>query len=119
MFPTHKAKRLIDNNWVFGWYYPQVCNDKTTLIHYIKDSNGTDWEINPDTVCRNTGMFVGEFSYPLYEYDKVEFKNFGELILKFNYKLGQYLLVNKNDVIHLCGSADNLENGRIVGNLFD
>ena len=50
-----KGKRKDNNEWVYGWYAPLVCNDKT-VIPSIKDSNGSDWRVEPETVSQFTGL---------------------------------------------------------------
>lgn len=119
MINNYKAKRKCDGGWVYGWYCPTVANDKITLTHYIRDNNGTDWEIDINTLCISTGMLIEGRNTFWYENDKVRFEVFGDLIIKFNYKHGQYLLVNKDNIIYLCASADNLKNGVLIGNIYD
>lgn len=48
-----RGKRLDNGEWIEGWYAPLVCNDKT-IIPCIRNKNGTDKEVIPETV----GQFV-------------------------------------------------------------
>lgn len=50
-----KGKRTDNGEWVCGWYAPLVCNDKT-VIPYIRNENGTDKEVVPETVGQYTGL---------------------------------------------------------------
>ena len=50
-----RGKRVDNGEWVYGWYAPLVCNDKT-VIPSIKDSNGTTWRVEPGTVGQFTGL---------------------------------------------------------------
>lgn len=50
----YSGKRVDNGEWVYGWYAPLVCNDKT-VIPYIRDINGTDWKIIPETA----GQYIG------------------------------------------------------------
>lgn len=50
-----RGKRVDNGEWVYGWYAPLVCNDKT-VIPSIKDSNGSDWRVEPGTVGQFTGL---------------------------------------------------------------
>lgn len=49
-----RGKRVDNGEWVYGWYAPLVCNDKT-VIPSIKDSNGIVWKVERGTV----GQFIG------------------------------------------------------------
>lgn len=50
-----KGKRTDNGEWVCGWYAPLVCNDKT-VIPYIRNENGTDKEVVPETIGQYTGL---------------------------------------------------------------
>ena len=50
-----RGKRTDNGEWVCGWYAPLVCNDKT-VIPYIRNENGTDKEVVPETVGQFTGL---------------------------------------------------------------
>ena len=50
-----RGKRTDNGEWVCGWYAPLVCNDKT-VIPYIRNENGTDKEVVPETVGQYTGL---------------------------------------------------------------
>ena len=50
-----RGKRTGNGEWVCGWYAPLVCNDKT-VIPYIRNENGTDKEVVPETVGQYTGL---------------------------------------------------------------
>lgn len=50
----YRGKRVDNSEWVYGWYAPLVCNDRT-VIPSIKDSNGSDWRVELGTV----GQFIG------------------------------------------------------------
>ena len=50
-----RGKRTDNGKWVCGWYAPLVCNDKT-VIPYIRNENGTDKEVVPETVGQYTGL---------------------------------------------------------------
>ena len=49
-----RGKRKDNGEWVYGWYAPLVCNDRTE-IPSIKDFNGSDWRIEPKTIGQFTG----------------------------------------------------------------
>lgn len=50
-----RGKRKDNGEWVYGWYAPLVCNDKT-IIPNIRDKNGSDWKVIPETVGQYTGL---------------------------------------------------------------
>lgn len=50
-----RGKRVDNGEWICGWYAPLVCNDKT-VIPYIRNENGTDKEVIPETVGQFTGL---------------------------------------------------------------
>lgn len=50
-----RGKRKDNGEWVQGWYAPLVCNDKS-VIPSIKDTNGSDWKVIPETVGQYTGF---------------------------------------------------------------
>ena len=50
-----KGKRKDNGEWIYGWYAPLVCNDKT-IIPCIRNKNGTDKEVIPETVEQCTGL---------------------------------------------------------------
>ena len=50
-----KGKRKDNGEWIEGWYAPLVCNDKT-IIPCIRNKNGTDKEVIPETVGQYTGL---------------------------------------------------------------
>ena len=50
-----KGKRKDTGEWIYGWYAPLVCNDKT-IIPCIRNKNGTDKEVIPETVEQCTGL---------------------------------------------------------------
>lgn len=50
-----RGKRVDNGEWVYGWYAPLVCNDKT-VIPSIRDSNGIVWKVERNTVGQFTGL---------------------------------------------------------------
>ena len=50
-----RGKRIDNGEWIYGWYAPLVCNDKT-IIPCIRNKNGTDKEVIPETVGQFTGL---------------------------------------------------------------
>ena len=50
-----RGKRKDNGEWIYGWYAPLVCNDKT-IIPCIRNKNGTDKEVIPETVEQCTGL---------------------------------------------------------------
>lgn len=53
--PLYRGKRIDNDEWVYGWYAPLVCNDRI-VIPSIKDSNGSDWRVKRETVGQFTGL---------------------------------------------------------------
>lgn len=112
-----RGKRIDNGKWVYGWYAPLVCNDKT-VIPNIKDYNGSDWKVIPETV----GQFTGR-------YDKSNNKIFGGDIVKCLSL--EYGYVNKEVyysedkgkfVLHSCGTDyefDEYINVEVVGDIYD
>ena len=112
-----RGKRIDNGEWVYGWYAPLVCNDKT-VIPNIKDYNGSDWKVIPETVGQFTGM-----------YDKSNNKIFGGDIVKCLSL--EYGYVNKEVyysedkgkfVLHSCGTDyefDEYINVEVVGDIYD
>lgn len=52
---TFRGKRVDNGEWVYGWYAPLVCNDKT-VIPSIKDYNGSDWKVLHETIGQFTNL---------------------------------------------------------------
>ena len=112
-----RGKRKDNGEWVYGWYAPLVCNDKT-VIPNIKDYNGSDWEVDPETV----GQFTGR-------YDKSNNKIFGGdivkcLSLEYGYvnKEVYYSEDKAKFALHSCGTDyefDEYINVEIVGDIYD
>lgn len=65
-----RGKRKDNGEWVYGWYAPLVCNDKT-VIPSIKDFNGSDWRVEPETIGQFTG-FCDKNDKKMFEGDIVE-----------------------------------------------
>lgn len=53
--PLYRGKRVDNNEWVYGWYAPLVCNDKT-IIPNIRDRNGKDRRVIPETIEQYTSL---------------------------------------------------------------
>lgn len=112
-----RGKRKDNGEWVYGWYAPLVCNDKT-VIPNIKDYNGSDWKVIPETV----GQFTGR-------YDKSNNKIFeGDIVrclsLEYGYvnKEVYYSEVKGKFVLHSCGTDyefDEYINVEVVGDIYD
>lgn len=112
-----RGKRKDNGKWVYGWYAPLVCNDKT-VIPNIKDYNGSDWEVDPETV----GQFTGR-------YDKSNNKIFGGdivkcLSLEYGYvnKEVYYSEDKAKFALHSCGTDyefDEYINVEVVGDIYD
>ena len=112
-----RGKRIDNGEWVYGWYAPLVCNDKT-VIPNIKDYNGSDWKVIPETV----GQFTGR-------YDKSNNKIFGGDIVKCLSL--EYGYVNKEVyysedkaklALHSCGTDYEFGeyiNVEVVGDIYD
>lgn len=101
---------------MYGWYAPLVCNDKT-VIPYIRDINGTDWEVILETV----GQFTGELDFnakKIFEGDIIQnkdryvYSSQHKAVVKFEY--GKFYGEGWCDfdpvLFHLC---------EVIGNVFD
>ena len=51
-----RGKRKDNGEWVYGWYAPLVCNDRTEIPSII-DFIGIDWRVEPKTIGQFTGRW--------------------------------------------------------------
>ena len=112
-----RGKRIDNGEWVYGWYAPLVCNDKT-VIPNIKDYNGSDWKVLPETVGQFTGL-TDKNGKKIFEGDIVKC-----LSLEYGYvnKEVYYSEDKGKFVLHSCGTDyefDEYINVEVVGDIHD
>lgn len=112
-----RGKRKDNGKWVYGWYAPLVCNDKT-VISNIKDYNGSDWKVIPETVGQFTGL-CDKNGKKIFEGDIVKC-----LSLEYGYvnKEVYYSEDKGKFALHSCGTDyefDEYINVEVVGDIYD
>ena len=117
-----KGKRKDNGEWVYGWYAPLVCNDKT-IIPCIRNENGTDKEVIWETVGQYTGLtdkngkliFEGDIVYC-----KSRLDNANMVII---FECGQFRMVlseNYRSYQTNSGFYDiNCFDKEVIGNIYD
>ena len=112
-----RGKRIDNGEWVYGCYAPLLCNDKI-VIPNIKDYNGSDWKVIPETVGQFTGL-CDKNGKKIFEGDIVKC-----LSLEYGYvnKEVYYSEDKAKFALHSCGTDyefDEYINVEVVGDIHD
>lgn len=89
-----KAKKIIDNTWVEGFY---VESSRQAFIH---DDGGNIWRVAPESRCRDTGLRSAQ-GKPIWENDRVFFEGYVGTVRfgLYNDKHYGYFIFWENDYI--------------------
>lgn len=136
----YRGRRVDNSELIYGWYAPLVCNDKT-IIPAIRDKNGNDWKVIPETVEQYAGLtdkngkmiFEGdiikaryrpiEYKIPLYAIGNVIFENGTfKISVHISDTAKEYKLFEAENVIAYSIEHNFLDRGyvlEIIGNIYE
>ena len=135
-----RAKRICDGEWIEGFYVglrPNLQTMKPESCHRIYGLNTISYDIDPETLCRYTGLkdiygnriwendILKGFTYPFSS--DGEFNYFATVEWSEEYKYF-FLYTVKNPKSTVCGISEgntelfedfNSDDWEVIGNIFD